>query len=326
MSDDRRLDEYLWDPKNAPDPEVERLERLLSRYRWQERSAPAVARGWRWRIAIPAAALVAASVLVFLFASRGPFYRVSGVEGLARARPGDWIEAGADAARVEIAGIGDVELRPGSRLRVDDIELGGDEGEGARHELYLAGGTLHARIVAGPRVFQVDTPAGISIDLGCEYELEVDAEDRAKISVFTGQIAFGWGGREVYVPAGASCESIPGSGPTPPMFDTITSERRELVLRLARGEPWTQADLGRLTELDSREDALPLFAMLGDTRIDSRIREAIHPRLESAFGRPKDATLQAILSGDEEQLRAWLDLAKDWWRSAKIGGAAESGD
>lgn len=319
MSDDRRLDEYLWDPKNAPDPEVERLERLLARYRLQEAPGAPPARGWRWRVAIPAIALAAASLLVFVFASRGPFYRVTGVEGLSRARRGDWIEAGESAAHVEIAAIGAVELAPGSRVKVEEIELGGDEGEGALHELYLDEGTLHARIVAGPRVFQVGTPAGVSIDLGCEYRLVVSEDGRAGIRVLTGQIAFGWEGREVYVPAGASCESIPGEGPTPPMFDDTSPERRELVLRLARGEPWTEEDLEQLVDLESREDGLPLFAMLGDPRLDVELRARIYECLQNPFERPPGVTREGILALDGAQLLAWLALAKDWWRTAKLG-------
>ncbi|HJZ89136.1 MAG TPA: hypothetical protein VKN99_28390 [Polyangia bacterium] len=40
MSDRAVSDQYLWDGSGAPDPEVERLERVLGRLRWREQPMP----------------------------------------------------------------------------------------------------------------------------------------------------------------------------------------------------------------------------------------------------------------------------------------------
>jgi hypothetical protein len=316
MSSDPRMDEYLWDPSRPPDPEVERLERLLARYRQQPRplELPRARRSWAWRVAIPAALLVAASVLVIVFAGRGPAYRVEGVEGLSLARAGDWIEVGARTAEVEIGDIGAVELDPGSRVHVEAIEL---DGADARHELYLEEGALHARIAAGPRVFQVGTPAGLSIDLGCEYRLEVAADGTATIHVLTGQIAFGWKGHEVYVPKGASCISVPDVGPSPPVFDDCPEARKLLVARLARGGPWSEKDKEELFALESRDDALPLFAMLGDPALGASERAAIYDRLTGPFQLPAGVTREGVLALDRAQIDAWVQDARTYWYYAK---------
>ena len=210
--------------------------------------------------------------------------------------------------------IGAVELDPGSRVHVEAIELGGAE---ARHELYLEEGALHARIAAGPRVFQVGTPAGLSIDLGCEYRLEVAADGTATIHVLTGQIAFGWHGREVYVPKGASCTSVPGVGPSPPVFDDCPEARKLLVARLARGGPWTEEEKAELFDLQSHDDALPLFAMLGGPRLGPGERGAVFDRLAGPFPLPAGATREGMLAFDRAQLDAWLQESKAFWTSAK---------
>ena len=62
-----------------------------------------------------------------------------------------------------------------------------------------------------PQVFQVGTPAGWSIDLGCEYDLAVDDGGAALLEVRTGRVAFRAAGREVIVPRGFGCRTAPGA-------------------------------------------------------------------------------------------------------------------
>jgi hypothetical protein len=321
---DERMDEYLWDPEAEADPEVERLERLLGRWRHgarvsdQEKAEaglaallhlrrPRLPRGL-WPVPL---ILAAAAVLLMLRTSwTGPSYRVEGVDGISHARVGERIRVGEHGARMAIADIGEVVLDPGSRVVVQEIRTG----KRALHALYMERGALHARIVAEPRVFQVGTPAGISIDLGCEYRLEVLPDDRTRVRVLTGQISFGYEGREVYVPAGAACESRPGRGPTPPMFAETTPLVRELVSRAADGERLESSEIETLVDIDERGDALPLFALMTDPAQPLELRRALFEMFRAKFETPASITADGILAGDPAQRLDWLDAVRHWWR------------
>ena len=183
-------DDYLWDPSGTPDPETARLEDLLSRYRYepgQERLPEEPQAPSKLALVVSVAATLAAGLLVWFVFSGGPLdgYRVRGIDDIRVARVGDWLQVGDRAAEVEIGNLGSVELAPGSRLRVDDT--------GTKvHGLYLEKGKLAAEIsaFAAPRAFQVGSPAGLTIDLGCEYTLEVLENGDTKLAVQTGQVSF----------------------------------------------------------------------------------------------------------------------------------------
>jgi hypothetical protein len=55
--------------------------------------------------------------------------------------------------------------------------------------LSLERGALHARIAAPPRLFIVDTPSAMAVDLGCEYKLDVDAAGNSRLHVTSGFVA-----------------------------------------------------------------------------------------------------------------------------------------
>src|SRR4029077_830086 len=101
-------------------------------------------------------------------------------------------------ARLEVKGLGLVDLEPGSLLRRV-------RGRGSERRLALDHGTLHAFIQAPPRQFIVQTPVGVATDLGCAYTLEVNGEGGGRLSVTSGRVTFTHGGLESFVPAGAWC-------------------------------------------------------------------------------------------------------------------------
>jgi ferric-dicitrate binding protein FerR (iron transport regulator) len=166
-------DRYLWDRGGEPDPEVERLERLLARHRYDPvRDALPSALGAARLRARPRARLVtlaasiAAVLAVLVFALRErevPMYHVEGLSEIEHAGAGQSLSTGPDrSARLVIGGLGSVEVEPDSRLRIEDA------GE-RRHELFLERGAVRASIFARPGEFRIGTPAGMSIDLGCVY-------------------------------------------------------------------------------------------------------------------------------------------------------------
>jgi hypothetical protein len=87
--------------------------------------------------------------------------------------------------------------------------------EPALHKLELAHGTLSAQIDAPPRVFQIQTPRALVIDLGCAFDLTVDASGRGKLTVTSGKVALATGAAEVVVPAGSACD-LTDRGPGTP--------------------------------------------------------------------------------------------------------------
>jgi hypothetical protein len=126
---------------------------------------------------------------------------------------GEWFTATEERRRLLLSDLGDLTLAPGSRLHVRRLAV--DE-----TRLYLERGALDAlvSIRARPRFFQVETPATTCIDLGCRYTLTVDDAGVAQVHVKTGRVVFESHGREVFVPAGATCRARPDTGPGTPRF------------------------------------------------------------------------------------------------------------
>jgi hypothetical protein len=312
-------DDYLYDKSGEPDPEVVRLEKLLARYRYTPRALPALeerrAHPFRW-IALAAGIACVAFIAWLVTRDRaqpkheGLAYQVEGVRGVSKLSEGVALETGAlDKARVAIGSIGHVEVAPNSSLRVEPSK-------DAEHSFFLARGSVHAKIFTQPRAFQIGTPAGRSIDLGCEYSLDVDANGASTLRVMTGQVAFELDGREVYVPANARCTSVPGRGPSAPVFERASPE---FVAALAAVEFKTEPDLKSIEELlavTEREDTLTLWHLYDSRNVAQSLRDGALEYLERTFPLPEGVTSERIHSGDRAALQRWLDSMKPAWRSA----------
>ena len=245
--------DYLWDRSGEPDPEVERLEELLGQFKHQPGEVPALDEpvpanrpaGWKlFLVAVVASTLLAVPVasIVAIWLGAEPShlaYTVEDVAGTAtvdgedaavdqRVRRGDVVETDADSqARLALAGLGEIDVLENSRVRIEHARP--DE-----HELYLERGTIRASILAEPRVFQVGTPAGLAIDLGCLYTLSVEDDGDSVLRVELGQVSFEGGGREVFVPAGAEVTARKGEGPGTPMWEGVPAELRAANRRVRR--------------------------------------------------------------------------------------------
>jgi hypothetical protein len=259
------------------------------------------------RVAAPLGVLAAAALVLVLAQLRAPAgYVVTGGD-VGFAAVGTTLVAGEDLS-LDIASLGDVRLAAGTRVQV---RAAGAE----RHELFVEEGSLHAFIIAAPRVFQVGSPAGLTIDLGCEYELDVQRDGTTHLSVRTGQVAFGADGREVYVPAGASCTAYPGGRISPPVFDDARDEFKALVAAAASGDLLAmKTGASALVEIESHDEGLPLFALLTDPGLPAWIKEQIFEKLARGFDRPDGVTKEAVLAGDAAQVNAWIEESKHYWR------------
>jgi ferric-dicitrate binding protein FerR (iron transport regulator) len=301
-------DEYLWSKRGAPDPEIARLERLLARFAYRDPKKNA-ARRRAPLLALAAAALIAIALgaawwLKRAHSTESGGYQVDGVAGVERLSAGDELAASSDA-RVVIGSLGDVRVDAGSRLRVDD------DGERA-HRLFLEHGKIHARILAKPRAFQVGTPAGLSVDLGCYYDLEVDPAGVTTLAVRTGRVAFETAGRKVLVPAGATCRSLPGRGPDTPVFDDASPSFVAAVRAVEFDADPDPGDVDRALELPRREDSLSLAHLLDAPSRELRAR--VFDRLADLYPLPEGVTREGVLGGDLAMRAAWRETMESDWR------------
>jgi hypothetical protein len=240
---------YLWDGSGKPDPEVERLEKLLGTLR-EDLPAPAFempvrhfpVRWWQWQ-AMPRFAAVAAMLVLVLgatlllrFQDRASWV-VTRVEGAPRVASrliansgrlslGEWLVTdSASRAVIDVGLIGEVEVKPDSRVQL----LRADASD---HRLALQQGAIFARIWAPPRLFSVQTPSANAVDMGCVYRLEVDAAGASLLHVETGLVTLERNGRESMVPAGAMCLTRPGAGPGTPYYEDAPEKLKQALSQL----------------------------------------------------------------------------------------------
>jgi hypothetical protein len=234
------------------------------------------------------------------------------VRGRGRVPLGQWIlTTRSSSARIQVGRIGVVDLAPNSRLHVV-----GREGE--VHRLALERGVLDAYILAPPRRFVVETPSATAVDLGCAYELEVDASGASSLTVIAGWVSFESHGRESFVPAGARCSTRPGLGPGTPHFtDAAPAMKNALAEVDLGGDAPPPAALARVLESARREDAFTLWHLLVRLQPDARAR--IFERLATLVPPPASVSREGVVAGDRRMLDAWWDalglgLTRDWRR------------
>ena len=317
-------DRYLWDNSGAPDPEIERLETLLTPLahsgRPLPRPLPARPRRQRWLVSglALAAALAAVSVLSLRPAawevgtlSGAPRLKGQPLAGRARIQGGDSLVTDAgSSAWISIGKIGAVELGPDSRLRVLATRV-------RHHRLALDRGVLQARIVAPPREFVVDTPSATAIDLGCVYELEVDALGQATLSVLVGWVSFEKGGRETFVPAGARCATRGDAGVGTPYFTDASAGFKNALAEVDLAGPGKRVPAAALEQVLAearREDAFSLWHLL--VRVPQADRARVADALAALVPMPAGVTREGVLAGN----RAMLD---QWWDSLGLGATAD---
>ena len=269
--------------------------------------------------------------------------------------PGTRLVTQADArVRLRVGQIGTITLEPETRLRIEEPAAGGTAGAATDGEylLWLERGTISATIYAAPRLFQLGTPSGIAVDMGCAYTATVDESGVTRLSVTLGQVSFETPQRKVLVPEGASTRAWPGRGPGTPVRDDAPAEFREAV-------EWIDemGSLGRLDELrdpsqfrdsggrngsamdkpafslafmlslvlgtERSEDSLSLWHLL-DCDYDVWLRGQVYDRLVVLVPPPDGVTREGCLSRDPAQLLAWRDAMGWAWpagTSSKLKGA-----
>src|SRR6184192_2167081 len=327
-------DDYLWDGSGEPDPEVQKLENLLGRYRHNQ-PAPAfdqiavekpAPRRWSFpafrfsfQLAAVAAVLLIGITTFVVFRARqsrdsGPAWEIARIAGAPRV---GWhsLSANSETAKLKVgqtlvtdnssrASItleetGRIEVDPQSRLRVIASRLG--------HErLSLERGTIHATIWAPPGEFVVDTPSAVAVDLGCVYTLQVDDSGAGLLRTTMGWVGFKLNGHESFIPAGAVCRTRPQIGPGTPYFEDASPAFRDRLTKFdfAKVTPEERQALLEMLLTDARkQDALTLWHLL--SRVSDRERPNVYDRLAALAPPPMDVTREGVLRLDQKMLDSW---------------------
>jgi hypothetical protein len=206
-------------------------------------------------------------------------------------------------ARIEVANIGYVDIAPNSRVRFVGSKT-------TEHRLALDRGRLQAQINAPPRLFVVDTPSAVAVDLGCEYTLDVDAEGNSLLHVTRGWVALMRDERESIVPAGAICQTQRGIGPGTPYFDDVSDEFREALTKFDFQNGGTAALKIIIAEARAY-DTLTLWHLL--SRTSGKDRKLVYDAIASFVEPPKGVTREGILKLDQKMLGEWRAELETLW-------------
>jgi hypothetical protein len=258
----------------------------------------AVAIGWRYW---PAPASMPVQML-----AGAPQIDGAAVGAGARVREGQTLSTDATSrARLAVGDNGEVRIEPGTDLKLLETGRGG-------HRLAMARGEISAFITAPPRLFFVETPSAIAVDLGCIYTLSIDDAGAGLLQVASGMVALEWQGRSVEVPAGKLCAIRPGVGPGAPWaIDAPTL----LVTELGRIETG-QADDASIRALllsARRRDTITLWHLLASGPVDEMARGQIFDALAALAPAPGGVSREAIVGRDLAALEAYRKaLAAQW--------------
>lgn len=334
MNDDTPRDDYLWDGSGEPDPDVVRLENLLTPYRHRGAlpALPARVPARRQLFAqVTLQILTAAAALVlvaasawFAFAARQSGWTVQSLEG-APSVAGARIEApshlpigqavttdATSRARIAVGSIGLVDVEPNSRIRLITSRAG-------EQRMRLDHGEISARIWAPPGRFFVNTPAATAVDLGCAYRLRVDNRGWGHVLVESGWVAFEYNGRESFIPKDAVCTTRPGFGPGTPCYADAPAGLEHALTILdfsATDDVRRRAALDEVLASVREKDALTLWHLLD--RGTSEERGRVYDRMAALVPPPPGVNRDAIVRGDRRQRDDWWNkLGLDsisWWR------------
>ena len=273
----------------------------------------------RWQSAVAVAASVALiTFAVYWFAQRGttpagwevtslagtPVLADRDVEGTARLGTGEWLHTDTHSrARISVADIGRVDVGPGSAVQLL-------QSSGREHRIALARGEMQVFIWAPPRLFFVETPAGVAEDLGCEYTLAVDTSGNGELGVTLGFVSFTRDGHEVIIPGGSRCELRAGMGPGTPHNIDASIELRDALDRFDF-EGGLHEALDEVLALSGEDSAVLLWHLI--PRVDPHDRQEVFNRLAVQVPPPAGVTHEDVLHLDHDMLQEWWNQIHPGW-------------
>ncbi|HMB91861.1 MAG TPA: hypothetical protein VKP65_13495, partial [Rhodothermales bacterium] len=182
------------------------------------------------------------------------------------------------------------------------------------HRLLLEEGQIDARIWAPPRLFFVETPSALAVDLGCAYTLTVDSLGMSLLHVTSGYVELVRDDRETLVPAGAMCMARPGHGPGTAFDQKASAQLREALIRYDFENGGAAALTDILAEVRAT-DGITLWQLLFIA--DEYDRARIYDRLVELIPPPEGVTRDGVLRNNPDMLDQWqrhLGLAVMSWK------------
>jgi len=343
--------DYLWDRSGEPDPEIQKLESLLGKFRHDSPTAvfPAIVPERRWTffpwrlrlfpaLATAAVAVVAIVVVTFLVYRTKPTpttlagwdvsevqgaprigrKKLSANEGTSRLGIGQLLETDSQSrASLQADDTGKIQVDPSTRLRLLSMGSG-------LNRIALDRGTIHTYIWAPPGQFVVDTPSAVTVDLGCAYTLQVDDSGVGMVRTSLGWVGFKLNGHESFIPAGAACATRPKVGPGTPYFEDSSAELRAALTRFDFEDSTPEQRAHDITIVLSearKDDSLTLWHLLA--RVDDQQRVLVYDRLSRFVPPPATVTKGGILRLDQRMLDQWwnelgfddISVWRHWERS-----------
>lgn len=295
-------DDYLWNREGEPDPEIERLENILGSLR--HKGSPPSRWGASSRYWLVAAAAVVVAVLTVLLVHRSSWSVEPAGEVRLDARAltsaagigaRSVVETGPDSrATLKLGILGTATLLPDTRVSVERTAI-------SHSQLGLEHGTIKARIGAPPRLFYVSTPYAEAIDLGCAYELSIDAgRGNGWLRVTHGWVALEGAGGRVYVPRGSTVRILGKDDVSVPIRDDANAAFRDAAESAVTALPAVTPEQLRVIERTvSGDDLLTIWHLL--RRADDDSRQSLARMIVDA-GPDLGADAAALARGDEREI------------------------
>ena len=326
-------DDWLWDGRGTPDPEMARLRDTLAPLAWSPATtstarATRAPRNWRRPVRLALAACLTGVVAVgawWQYRLRWPdgagwavVATTGDVQGADQTGNATWsvgqeLVTGADGrARIRVARIGVLDVAPGSRLRLEETHSG-------RHRIALQQGEVRARVWAPPYRFGMTLSQSELWDLGCEFTLRADAQGNGELIVHSGWVQFNEGATETLVPQGARVRLANGA-PSGIPHDLGASAEFIAALRDVEAQaatmPVSDARILRLIRASRAQDAISLVSLA--QHHPRLVAGPLHDRIRALLPGARDVARNAAASGAPGALDPWWDAlpyprSKQWW-------------
>src|SRR5262249_4454250 len=153
-------------------------------------------------------------------------------------------------------------------------------------------------------MFAFRTPAGTVRDLGCIFDLSVDAEGTSRVRVDTGWVQMDNDFGESLVPAGAVAEMRRLARPGVPIY-LNSSDVFAAAVRAAQegGDAAGRREVDTIVHTARRRDTLTLLMLANVSATDVKI--VLLARAAELWPPPSGVSVDAIAAGDRDQLWKW---------------------